>query len=380
MTLDALPAEVLNRIIKFTLPPEVARSGDVDNEHSHPFATSVRRCPRAQVAGSLSPVCKSLYHATAPVIWEHVIIDSTRRLAAVAGAIEDHPHLGNFTRRLEVRVPSRYSLRKLISMVKAMHGLKTFIVGQLGPTNLSPPPLPTVLIKTLVATSQTIERLQFSGRGEAPTLKHMSLINRSFSQLRCLQFNHLAIQSGEAMPTTNHFIFSQLTTLSIGDRDRVSQTHQLDRFLRKVRHANALPSLRRFDVFSDSPLLPFFFLVHGHKIEHLSYSTDSHYILKAPYLLDHCKKVETLTIAANWLSADLRPSNNPFPPFTLIRRINIIQHDYKTTWDCADLVLGFILIRQWAFLKRVYLDPQGLLINLNDFHFNPPFSGVRQIG
>ncbi|TEB38489.1 hypothetical protein FA13DRAFT_1786257 [Coprinellus micaceus] len=380
MTLDALPAEVLNRIIKFTLPLEIACPGDVDNEHSHPFALSVQRCPRAHVAKNLSPVCKTLYHAAMPVIWEHVIVDSTRRLSTVGAAIEGHPHVGNFTRRLEVRVGSRYSLRKLISVIKAMHGLKTFIVGQLGPTNLSPPPLPTVILKTLAAASPTIERLQFSGRGEAPTLKHMSLINRSFKQLRSLQFNHLATQCEDYTPTTKQFFFSQLTTLSIGDRDGVSQTDQLDRFLRRVRHANALPSLRRFDVFSDTPLLPFFFLVHGHKMEHVSYSTDSHYMLKDPYLLDHCNKVETLTIAANWLSADLQPSKNPFPSFTLVRRINIIRHDYKTTWDCADLVLGFILIRQWPFLERVYLDPQGLLINLNDFHFKPPFSGVRQIG
>ena len=380
MTLDTLPGEMLNSIIKFTLSPEVAWSGDVDNEHSHPFATMVRCSPRAQVAKTFSRVCRSLYHAAAPVIWEYIIIDSTQKLAAVGAAMEGQPHLGNFTRRLEVRITSRYSLRKLIGIIKAMNGLKVFIVGQLGPTNLSPPPLPTLLFKTLVATNPTMERLQFSGMGEAPTLKQMSLINRCFKGLQSLQFNHLATQSDDGTLTTKHFTFPQLRTLSVGDRHRVTQGQDLDLFFRKVRHTDALPSLRRFDVFSDSPLLPFFFLVHGQKLEHLSYSTDSRFMVQSPYLVDRCIKVKTLSIAANWLSSNLQPFNNPFPSFTIVRRVNIIRHDYKTMWDCADLVLGFILVRHWPFLERVYLDPQGLLINLNDFHWNPPFSKVTQNG
>ena len=90
-----------------------------------------------------------------PVIWEHVIIDSPQNLSEVAEAIEGGPRLGRFTHRLEVRIPSRYSLKRLINVIKTMHGLKVFIVGQLGPTTTDPPPLPTALSNILVAASPT---------------------------------------------------------------------------------------------------------------------------------------------------------------------------------------------------------------------------------
>lgn len=96
-------------------------------------------------------------------------------------------------------------------------------------------------------------------------------------------------------------------------------------------------------------------IVHGKNIEHLTYFADSVLMTGSPYLVDHCKKLHALTVAANWLSGDLNPPMNPFPSLahTLVRRVNIIRHDYRTTWDFVDLMLGFILVRQWQFLHPI---------------------------
>lgn len=165
---------------------------------------------------------KSFYHASMRVDWEHIIVESERRLGSVVHAVERRPHIGCYTRHLDLRIETRYNLALLLNLLRTMTDLKVFVVGQLGPTSREPPALQTIILKTLASTAPMIERLMFSGRGEPLTLKHTSLIHRIFSHLPSLQFNDLADSPPGAKVVAKRFAFPQLTTLFIGVRYRMS--------------------------------------------------------------------------------------------------------------------------------------------------------------
>ena len=280
-TLPNLPNEIWRRIIAFTIRLAGSVSIELDDPFSPPYQNE--EYPEVEPGlfedrKTLRQVCSSWRSVVTEISAEYLIIYSAKELKALVKLFEaqdrqttNGKRLGEWTSRIDFRILGPYSVSHVIRLLRCTPNLLIYDIRN-GPPHIPEKCTPVEVLKALAVNCSQLQRLEWSGAGEAPRYQDLVQLCNALPNLvtlRLVSIFSFPVRSDGVPPL---LIFPNLKTLSLAvipdpPEFRPEYAMTWDPFMNYLSiQPRQLPALERLecDIF---PLLTMsFFHMHGHKI------------------------------------------------------------------------------------------------------------------
>ncbi|KAF7351233.1 hypothetical protein MSAN_01554800 [Mycena sanguinolenta] len=271
--LPVLPQELWNTILFFIIRLNGRNSVHLEDPFLPPYTTETSPVDDPDIwwdRATIPLVCRSWRAVTTQIIPEYLRIHSIPQLRAIVDKFDDAPSLGECVQRIDFKIsePLTASPDLIPRLLKHTKNLKIY-VNQNGSDFLPETQTPTsVLVALAEHCSSSLQRLEWSHVGEAPTWHDLANLCHHAPNLRTLRLTWIFSYTE---PVQGILELPSLETLYLGlipDPSDVILELPLtwDPLLTYfASNPETLPSLQRFEI-DIFPTDLRFFRVHGSKI------------------------------------------------------------------------------------------------------------------